>query len=284
MIIKGLFIGTTRRGIGTTYASKFLRFNTRLGDLKDIDQFVQKYKKFYTFCTEIFGIEVNNSEELDQLMELRSLFLENDMLIDSSTYLINQHRSGKKVLAEGANGALLDIDHGTYPYVTSSNTIAGGICTGLGVPPNIVENIIGTVKAYTTRVGEGPFPTELNDELGELIRQKGGEFGTTTGRPRRCGWLDLEVLRKSARLNGYSSILVTKLDILSGIPELSVKLEGDEWRNFPGWEEDISGVRNWGDLPQNARDYLKFVEEYLETPVSWVGVGPERDAIIKIED
>lgn len=217
-------------------------------------------------------------------MELRKLFLDNDMLMDTSTYLINAHREGKKILAEGANGALLDIDHGTYPYVTSSNTIAGGICTGLGVPPSIIGNIVGTVKAYTTRVGEGPFPTELNDELGELIRTKGGEFGTTTGRPRRCGWLDLEVLRKSARLNGYSSILVTKLDILSGIPNLSVKLENNEWVHFPGWEEDISGVRKWEDLPKNAQDYLAFVEEYLDTRISWIGVGPERDAIIQIED
>lgn len=226
---------------------------------------------------------MDTAKELDELMEFRDFLLQNDMLLDSSNFLMDSFHSGKKILAEGANGALLDIDHGTYPFVTSSNTIAGGICTGLGVPPHIIENIIGTVKAYTTRVGEGPFPTELTDDLGEAIRTKGGEFGTTTGRPRRCGWLDLEILRESARLNGYSSVLVTKLDILSGIPALQVKLQGNEWKSFPGWEEDISGVRKYGDLPSNARTYLEFMEEYLQTRISWIGVGPERDAIIQIE-
>jgi len=242
------------------------------------------YNTFYEFCKNIFGIEVDTKTELDEIMAFRSFLLDNNMLIDSSNELMDMYHSGKKILAEGANGALLDIDHGTYPYVTSSNTIAGGICTGLGVPPHIVDNVIGTVKAYTTRVGEGPFPTELLDSLGEEIRTKGGEFGTTTGRPRRCGWLDLEILKESARLNGYSSMLVTKLDILSGIPELSVKLQGNEWKNFDGWSEDISGVRDYDDLPVNAKDYLKFVEEYLQTRISWIGVGPERDAIIQIKE
>jgi adenylosuccinate synthase len=242
------------------------------------------YNTFYEFCKNIFGIEVDTKTELDEIMAFRSFLLDNNMLIDSSNELMDMYHSGKKILAEGANGALLDIDHGTYPYVTSSNTIAGGICTGLGVPPHIVDNVIGTVKAYTTRVGEGPFPTELLDSLGEEIRTKGGEFGTTTGRPRRCGWLDLEILKESARLNGYSSMLVTKLDILSGLPELSVKLQGNEWRKFDGWSEDISGVRDYDDLPVNAKDYLKFVEEYLQTRISWIGVGPERDAIIQIKE
>ena len=245
---------------------------------------MQKYNAFYEFCSNIFGIEVDTKSELEEVMAFRDFLLSNGMLIDSSNYLMDSYHSGKKILAEGANGALLDIDHGTYPYVTSSNTIAGGICTGLGVPPNVVDNIIGTVKAYTTRVGEGPFPTELNDALGEEIRTKGGEFGTTTGRPRRCGWLDLEILRESARLNGYSSVLITKLDILSGLPKLSVKLQGNDWKHFDGWKEDISGVREFEDLPVNAREYLKFVEEYLQTRISWVGVGPERDAIIQVRE
>ena len=279
-----LNIGTTKRGIGTTYACKYLRFNMRMEDLADEKNMIEKYKKFYDFCENIFGIKSENEGELDRLMNFRKLVLENNMLIDSSRYLLNAYNDGKKILAEGANGALLDIDHGTYPYVTSSNTIAGGISTGLGVPPTIIQNIIGTVKAYTTRVGEGPFPTELNTKLGEEIRTKGGEFGTTTGRPRRCGWLDLEILRHSSRLNGYTSILITKLDILSGIPKLSVKLENDEWRHFDGWEEDISGVREYDDLPENAKKYLQFVEEYLNTRISWIGVGPERDAIIQIRE
>lgn len=253
-------------------------------DLIEMDNFTQKYKEFYNYCTNIFGVNINTSQELEQLEQFREIILNNNMLIDSSEYLLEEHQKGKKILAEGANGALLDIDHGTYPYVTSSNTIAGGICTGLGVPPSIIENVVGVVKAYTTRVGEGPFPTELNNEMGEHIREKGGEYGTTTGRPRRCGWLDLEILKKSTMLNGYSSYLITKLDILSGIEKLSVKLQNNEWKHFDGWEEDISGVREFEDLPKNAQEYLLFMEEYLATRISWVGVGPERDAIIKIRD
>lgn len=190
-------------------------------------------------------------------------------------------KQGKKILAEGANGALLDIDHGTYPFVTSSNTTVGGICTGLGVPPNKIETVIATVKAYTTRVGSGPFPTELNDETGEWIQTKGAEFGVTTGRKRRCGWLDLKILRHSTMINGYTSLFLTKLDILSGLKELKVLLENEEYKSFAGWEEDISQVRNFEDLPVNAQNYVKFIEEYLETPVSWIGVGAERDAIIQ---
>ena len=277
-------IGTTKRGIGTTYACKYLRFNLRLEDLKEKDIFIKKYKDFYDFCTNVFGVEVNNTSELDSLMDFRQFLLDNNMLIESSEYLLSEHKNGKKILAEGANGALLDVDHGTYPFVTSSNTIAGGICTGLGVPPTIVENIIGTVKAYTTRVGEGPFPTELHDEVGDFLRKQGAEFGTTTGRPRRCGWLDLDILRKSTQLNGYTSMLITKLDILSGLPELKVKLQNNEWKDFTGWEEDISGAREYSDLPQAARTYLEFVEEYLDTRISFIGVGPERDAIIEIKD
>lgn len=161
--------------------------------------------------------------------------------------------NGKRILAEGANGALLDIDHGTYPFVTSSNTTSGGVCTGLGIPPSSLETIIGVVKAYTTRVGSGPMETELKNEIGDEIQRKGAEFGVTTGRKRRCGWLDLKILRKSCRINGYSSLLMTKLDILSNFEKLEVLLENGEWKTFNGWSEDISKCRTWKDLPLNAK-------------------------------
>ena len=199
-----------------------------------------------------------------------------------TTQLVHDYmKQGKKILAEGANGALLDIDHGSYPFVTSSNTTVGGMCTGLGVPPQKIETLIATVKAYTTRVGAGPFPTELNDATGEMLQTNGAEFGVTTGRKRRCGWLDLNMLKRSTMINGYTSLFLTKLDVLSGFKELKVLLEGGEYKAFDGWSEDISGVRKFEDLPLNAQKYVQFIEEYLETPVSWVGVGPERDAIIQ---
>ena len=184
-------------------------------------------------------------------------------------------------MAEGANGALLDIDHGSYPFVTSSNTTVGGVCTGLGVPPQRIETALATVKAYTTRVGSGEMPTELNDEMGEKLQTKGAEFGVTTGRKRRCGWLDLNIMKKSVMLNGYSSLFITKLDILSDLGDLKILLENGEYKEMKGWKEDITMVRKFEDLPENARKYIEFIEEYLETPVAWIGVGPARDEIIQ---
>lgn len=203
-------------------------------------------------------------------------------MIKDTTKLIHQYiKEGKRILAEGANGTLLDIDHGTYPYVTSSNTTVGGICTGLGVPPSKIKTVIAAVKAYTTRVGEGPFPSELNDEIGEFLQKQGAEFGVTTGRKRRCGWLDLNVLKLSTMINGYSSLFITKLDVLSTVKELKVLLENEEYKTFEGWDEDISNIREYDELPDNAKKYVQFIEDYLETPVSWIGVGADRDAIIQ---
>ena len=190
-------------------------------------------------------------------------------------------KQGKRILVEGANGASLDIDHGSYPYVTSSTTTIGGVCTGLGVPPQVIETSVAAVKAYTTRSGQGPMPTELFDETGDAIQKKGSEWGVTTGRRRRCGWLDLNILKRGVMINGYSSLMVTKLDILSGMGDLKVLLDNGEYKVFKGWEEDITGVRKFEDLPKAAQDYILFIEEFCETPVAWVGVGPARDEIIK---
>lgn len=276
-----LNIGTTKKAIGTTYATKFLRFNLRFEDLMNPRVFEEKYDQFYKFCENVFDLKIDTTEEKKKLINMRDFLKNEKMIIDTTRYLHSEMKNGKRVLAEGANGALLDIDHGSYPYVTSSNTTSGGICTGLGIPPNKIETIIGVVKAYTTRVGSGPFPTELTDEIGNKMQSIGGEIGVTTGRKRRCGWLDLNIMRHSVMVNGYSSILLTKLDVLTGFRELKVLLENGEYVRFEGWEEDISGCRAFEDLPANARKYVEFIEEYLETPVSWIGVGPERDATIQ---
>jgi len=206
------------------------------------------------------------------------------------------------VLFQGAQGALLDIDHGTYPFVTSSNTLSGAACAGAGVGPKDINDVWGVAKAYSTRVGSGPFPTELHDDTGDRLREAGGEFGTTTGRPRRCGWLDLVALKYAARMNGLTALVLTKLDALTGFEPLKVATrylgpEGasfdefpyhqsilhkaqPEYREFPGWTEDITGVRSYDELPQNARDYLDFISEYLNIPIALIGVGPGRDQII----
>jgi len=221
------------------------------------------------------------------------------MSIDAVSYLHTSLKEGKTLLCEGANAALLDVDFGTYPYVTSSATAAGGISTGLGIPPNKVETVIGVVKAYTTRVGAGPFPTELNDKTGEALRAKGHEFGTTTGRPRRCGWLDIPVIQFSHALNNYASLNITKLDVLSDLAEIKIgvayKLNGQrlpaasmpsllsdlakvqvEYETHKGWQCDISKCRKFSELPSTAQSYLKRVEQLAGIPISWVGVGAGR--------
>lgn len=222
------------------------------------------------------------------------------MLVDSIEYVHDTLADPKKrVIAEGANATMLDMDFGTYPYVTSSSTAIGGVCTGLGVPPSTIETSIGIVKAYTTRVGAGPFPTWLDNEIGDKIQDVGHEFGATTGRRRKCGWLDLNVVKYSNRINGFSSINLTKLDVLSGIKELKVathyeldgkKLEGampatvDDlarcktvYTDLPGWEEDITKVQSFDQLPANAQSYIRFIEEQVGVPVTWVGTGPGRE-------
>jgi len=213
--------------------------------------------------------------------------------------------AGKKVLVEGANAAMLDIDFGTYPYVTSSNCSIGGVCTGLGIPPKMVGDVFGVVKAYTTRVGDGPFPTELTEEIGAFLQKEGREFGVTTGRPRRCGWLDIPLLRFTNQVNGYTALALTKTDILDKLDEIKIgvnyikngkvldhypsgnwQFEGVEveYITLPGWKTSISAVRKFEDLPLNAQKYVLKIEELLGLPMRWVGVGPERESMILRSD
>jgi len=300
-----LQIGTTRRGIGPCYADKAARLGIRMQDL--LDEKILR-KKIYTAL------------EPKRLM-LRPFAKDPELDLHTMTeeYRILGHRleahiadtppiawrvleQDGLVVFEGAQGALLDIDHGTYPFVTSSNPVAGAACVGAGVGPRDIDEVWGVAKAYTTRVGAGPFPTELHDETGVEIRERGGEFGTTTGRPRRTGWLDLVALKYAARLNSMTSLVVTKLDVLGGFDRIKVctRYRGEEEATFdafpyhqsvlhhavgeytelPGWSEDISGVRSEHDLPAAARDYLRFVADFIGVPVVLVGVGPGRDQIV----
>jgi adenylosuccinate synthase len=297
-------IGTTGRGIGPAYTDKFARTGIRVVDLLDRDVLRQKLRRSIeeknTILRDVYDAE---ALDVDRIVEE---YVEFDQKIDSyvtdtSKYLCNALDDGADVLAEGAQGSLLDVDFGSYPYVTSSHPTAGGCCTGLGVPPTEVERVLGIAKAYCTRVGNGPFPTELDGEAGERLREKGGEFGATTGRPRRCGWLDLVALRYTSMINGFSELAITKLDVLSGMDELKVctqyRYDGKTTRRFPsepqtldkvtpvyetlpGWTEDITGVRHFHDLPAEARDYLGFIADYLGATVGMVSNGPRRDQII----
>ena len=299
-------IGTTKRGIGPTYADKAARVNVRAGEMTDPSDFAARVAE----CVEEhnrrldqFGLEPLSAEKAADAYEAYAERLA-PHLIDGSALIGEFLEAGKTVLCEGAQGLLLDLDHGTYPYVTSSSTIAGGATTGLGFGPKHISRVVGVVKAYTTRVGKGPFPAELVGETGDRIREAGNEFGTTTGRPRRCGWLDLPIVRYAARVNGLDELALTKLDVLSGLDRLKVAVayqRGDErvehfpaefgveslaqwepiYEELPGWDEDITGVRRREDLPQAAQAYVSYVEESVGVPVTFIGVGPEREQAIR---
>src|SRR5665213_3080 len=267
-------IGTTRRGIGPCYADKAARLGIRVQDLLD--------EKYLTY-----------GHRLEQ------------HIADTAKLMWDLLDEGQKVIFEGAQGAMLDIDHGTYPFVTSSNPLSGAATVGTGVGPKDIDEVWGVSKAYTTRVGAGPFPSELHDEMGELIRKRGGEFGTTTGRPRRTGWLDLVALRYAARLNTLTALVITKLDVLSGLDRIQVctsyrGAEGAEFKDFPyhqtvlhhttaeltelrGWQEDLGECRVFSDLPEAAQEYLQFIAEQIGAPVTLIGVGPGRDQVIWTE-
>ncbi len=231
-------LGTTKKGIGPTYAAKTQRYGLRIGDLRNWDTFEYKFKHMTSFYSKDHKSTAFNADfeeykyfkELQSIKNYRNILMKENMIVDSVGWVNSSLQQGKRLLAEGANASMLDLDLGTYPYVTSSSTTAGGCCTGLGIAPSKLETIIGVAKAYTTRVGAGPFPTELNDKTGELLRSKGHEFGTTTARPRRCGWLDLMVLKYTNMINGYTSLNLTKLDILDDLEEIKVgvsyKLDG----------------------------------------------------------
>ncbi len=301
-------IGTTGRGIGPSYEDKATRRGIRFVELLDPEVFREKvnsileeknfYLKEYLSSNPLDLEDIIN--EYDEYAKRLSPHVTN-----ISVVIDNAIKSGRQVLFEGAQGTHLDIDHGTYPYVTSSNTIAGNACGGAGIGPKAITGIIGIVKAYTTRVGEGPFPSELFDETGDAIQKKGAEFGATTGRKRRCGWLDTVILRNAVRLNGLTGIAITKLDVLGGLESLKVctgyEYKGKILQDFPasldilskckpiyetvpGWSEDISNIRSIEDLPQDACNYLNRIEELIETPIQLISLGPGREETIVISN
>ncbi len=297
-------IGTTGRGIGPSYSDKVARCGIRIVDLLDGNILRKKLSSIFKAKEKIFQAwDEKWPFSLDTMVEQYMAYgkLLSPHITDTSLLLWKFIKSGKSVLFEGAQGTFLDIDYGSYPFVTSSNTIAGNACAGSGVGPTQIHKVLGVAKAYTTRVGEGVFPTELKDSLGDKLRGLGKEFGTTTGRPRRCGWLDLAMLKTAARLNGIHEFCLTKLDVLSGLSSLKVctgyKYEGKElegipasdeiyqkiepvYEVFPGWNEDISACHTFSELPAPCQEYVKKIEEFLEVPISLVSVGPERNQTI----
>lgn len=299
-------IGTTGRGIGPAYIDKFSRSGIRIVDLLDRAVFEEKLRANIEEKNVVLK-KIYDHEEVD-IESIISEYLDFDIKIDpyikDTTLLLNQAiADGKSILMEGAQGALLDVDHGTYPFVTSSNPTSGGACTGLGVPPTAIDSVIGVVKAYTTRVGNGPFPTELHDEMGEELRKIGAEFGATTGRPRRCGWLDGVALRYSVMINGIDKIALTKLDVLDNVKSVGIctgyEVDGKMLRSFPanvqdlakvkphyefheGWNCSLAGIKNFDDLPPAAKNYISAIEEVAGAKVGIVSLSPDRaDTIIR---
>ncbi|HUF08488.1 MAG TPA: adenylosuccinate synthase [Rhodothermales bacterium] len=298
-------IGTTGRGIGPAYVDKYGRSGIRVVDLLDPDALNSKIRANIEEKNALLkGIYGGEGLDVERIIDEYVAFDEMiDPYVTDTTYFLNDAlAAGKHVLAEGAQGSLLDVDFGTYPFVTSSHPTVGGCCTGLGIPASSITGVLGIVKAYTTRVGNGPFPTELNDQTGERLRAIGHEFGATTGRPRRCGWLDLVALRYAVMINGMTEIAITKLDVLNTLEEIRVathyridgktterfpsdfeKLDRAEpvYRTFKGWCTNIDSSTSWQDLPDEVREYLGFVSEQLETPIRYVSTGPRRSETIR---
>lgn len=301
-------IGTTGRGIGPAYEDKIARRALRVSDLFHRERFAAKLGEvldFHNFVLQHYFRE--QAVDFQQVLESSLDMAERvrPLLADVAQLLDQHRRAGDNVLFEGAQGALLDIDHGTYPFVTSSNTTAGGAATGSGLGPRYIDYVLGIVKAYTTRVGAGPFPTELFDEMGQHLARVGHEFGATTGRPRRCGWFDAVALRRSIRLNSVSGLCVTKLDVLDGIDTIRICVgyrTGDEIRDLPpmeaesyddcvpvyedmpGWKTSTVGITRHAELPENARAYLRRIEEIVETPIDIISTGPDRSETIVLSD
>ena len=301
-------IGTTGRGIGPAYEDKVARCGIRVVDLLDEKVFRRKLEEnliqknlYLVQVLKEKGFEV--SEIFEEYLHFGKQLKK--YVNDTSLVLYEEIKKGKHILFEGAQGALLDVDHGTYPYVTASNTVAGNACAGSGIGPTMINSVIGVAKAYTTRVGEGPFPTELHDELGEKIRERGGEYGSTTGRPRRCGWFDAVVVNHSIRINGIREVAITKLDVLTDFDKIKIcvgyRFNGKVFQHVPsniemlnrsepvyeelsGWKTEIKGVRDFSDLPQNAQRYIQRIEELIGTKITMISVGSERNETIAVRN
>jgi len=295
-------IGSTLKGIGPAYMDKTGRNGLRVGDIfesnfqEKYNALVEKHKRILSNQDFDYNLEDLQSDWFEGVELLKSL-----NVIDSEHFVNGEMKAGKSVLAEGAQGTLLDIDFGSYPFVTSSNTTAAGACTGLGVAPNNIGEVIGIFKAYCTRVGSGPFPTELHDEVGDKIRKQGGEFGATTGRPRRCGWIDLPALKYAIMVNGATQLNMTKADVLSEFTSIKVcthyKYKGEKidympydispellepiYEELPGWKEDLTGMKSYDELPKELTSYVEYLEKELETPITIVSVGPDRTQTIE---
>jgi len=281
-------IGTTGRGIGPAYEDKIARRALRFGDLKNLEELKVKLTNLVNYHNQILEHLYNAKpvEYEDVLEELTgNIDLYNQYHCKTQDLLKVWVKEGKNILFEGAQGSMLDIDHGTYPYVTSSSTTAGGLSSGLGVGPRYLDTILGITKAYTTRVGEGPFATELFDSNAEQLAKVGHEFGATTGRPRRCGWLDLKALETVVFINSVTNLCLTKLDVLDGFDEIKVCVDYDEneqpiYKTFSGWKQDTSKAKSFEDLPEAAQDYILFIEQALDCPIDIVSVGPSREQTI----
>lgn len=298
-------VGTTSRGIGPAYQDKASRIGIRMGEFVEPKVFRERLREVLDYKNRLLGLlggepfdfQALHDEYAAYAERIRPWVAETDVMVQEAV------ASGKRVLFEGAQGSMLDLDCGTYPFVTSSHPVAGGACLGTGIGPRAIDGVIGVCKAYTTRVGSGPFPTELLDETGEWIRTQGHEFGTTTGRGRRCGWLDLVVLRHSARVNSLTGLVVTRLDVLSGLERLLVctsyrlgserivhvpsntfELSAVEpvYESLEGWSGDLRACRRWEDLPKAARDYLSFMEDFIGVPIAAVSVGPDREETVPV--
>lgn len=303
-------IGTTKKGIGPTYTDKIIRLGFKIEDLYSKEALSEKLDIILPLknkqLKEVFNLKTYSKEEVMDLCDKYAKIFKPYVAFDWQDLLNEAKKSNKTILFEGAQGIMLDIDYGTYPFVTSSSPIAGGACTGSGFGPKMIDEIIGVSKAYITRVGEGPFVTELKDEIGEQIRNIGQEFGTTTGRPRRCGWFDAVVARYGVLVSGLTSMAITKIDVFDDFDEIKIctayrdSRTGEIYKNYPtnvfihkylepvyethnGWKTDISSITDWADLPVNAKKYLKRLEELFEIPVSIVSVGPNREQTIIIK-
>ena len=280
-------IGTTGRGIGPAYEDKVGRRAVRFGDLSDEKLLRDKIELLVNFhnrlLVDIYKTDPYKPDDVfEEVYKFKSLY--EDYCVDSQNLMYEFIKEKKSILFEGAQGTLLDIDHGTYPYVTSSNTIAGGVSTGLGIGPKFIDRIIGITKAYTTRVGEGPFITELFDENGTHLAKKGNEFGATTGRARRCGWLDLVALKKAVFTNSVTDLCITKLDVMDELKEINVCIEYSDtqpiYKTFDGWLSSTEGLTNYIDLPNEAKEYIEFIENFTECKASIISTGPSRDQTI----